>query len=140
RERVAVQVGRHITRHTGVGVLPPRATEALGLLVHGDVGEAGLGQLHGAENAGHAGTDDDESGACHRVFSFRGRSPSSERVTTQSATTEAGTPSSVESRRRASWLMMAAIEKATMRAGASTMRPAFCAVAIVCSMSPMNPS
>src|SRR5439155_23430099 len=71
---------------------------------------------------GH-GAEDLDQGGVHRFFSFRGRSPSSSRVTTKSATTEAGTPSSVARRRRASWLMRAATEKATIRAGASTTWP-----------------
>ena len=38
----------------------PGATETVVLLVDGEVGEAGLGQLHPAEDPRHPGTDDGE--------------------------------------------------------------------------------
>lgn len=60
RERVAVQVRGHVARDPGVGVLTPGAAETIRLLVDRDVGEAGLLQLDGAEDARHARTDDDD--------------------------------------------------------------------------------
>ena len=53
-ERVAVEVGRDVAADPRIGVLPPGAADALGLLVHRDVGEAGLVELDGAHDAGHS--------------------------------------------------------------------------------------
>ena len=82
-----------------------------------------LGDLVGLPLTVGDGPEDLDQCGVHR-FSFRGRRPSSKRATTKSATTEAGTPSSVASRRRASWPMRAATEKATILDGASTTSPA----------------
>ena len=57
-ERVGVEVRRHVAGEARVGVLAPRAADAVGLLVDGEVVVAGLAQLDRAEDPGHARADD----------------------------------------------------------------------------------
>ena len=57
-ERVAVEVRRDVAGDARVGVLPPGAPEAIGLLVDDQIGQAGLPQLDGAEDPGHPRPDD----------------------------------------------------------------------------------
>src|SRR3546814_10144642 len=47
------------------GVLPPGASHVVGLLEHGDVGDAGLAQLDDAGDAGHPGADDGDAKISH---------------------------------------------------------------------------
>ena len=61
RERVAVEVRRHVAREPGIRVLAPGPAEPVGLLVDDDVVVARLAQTDGGEDAGHAGTDDDDT-------------------------------------------------------------------------------
>ena len=57
RERVRIDVRRHVTCDAGIGVLAPSAANAIGLLETDDVGDAGLAQLDHREDPGHAGAD-----------------------------------------------------------------------------------
>ena len=61
REGVAVEVRGHVAGDARVGVLAPGPAEAIGLLVDREVVEAGLLQLDRAEDARHAGADDDDA-------------------------------------------------------------------------------
>src|ERR1035437_10781411 len=56
-KRVAVEMRGNVTGDPGVGVLPPRPTETIGLLVDGDVRQARFGQSDGAQDSGHPGPD-----------------------------------------------------------------------------------
>jgi len=61
RERVAVEVRRHVTGEAGIRVLAPGPAETVGLLVDDDVFEARPAQLDGGEDPGHPGPDDGEA-------------------------------------------------------------------------------
>ena len=61
RERIRVEVRRHVARDTGIGVVPPRTADPVALLVDHDVVEPGLGQLDGGQDAGHPGADHGKS-------------------------------------------------------------------------------
>ena len=61
RERVAVEVRRHVAGQAGIRVLAPGPAETVGLLVDDDVVVARLAELDGGEDAGHAGPDDGEA-------------------------------------------------------------------------------
>ena len=95
RERVAVEMGRHVAREPGVGVLAPRAAEAIRLLVDGEVGEPGFLQLDAAQDAGHARADDREPQLARFVIGVRsGAEPSEPRryaIPSRSPTTSART-------------------------------------------------
>jgi hypothetical protein len=62
-EGVAVEMGGDVAGDAGVRVLPPRPTEAIGLLVDREVVEAGLPQLDRAEDSRHPGSDNEEARA-----------------------------------------------------------------------------
>jgi hypothetical protein len=60
-KRVAVEMRGNVAGNPGIGVLSPRPTETIGLLVDGDVRQARLGQFDGAQDSCHPGPDDGDS-------------------------------------------------------------------------------
>src|SRR5262245_36858550 len=61
RERIAVEVRRHVAGEAGIRVLAPGSAETVGLLVDDDVIAARLAQPDGGEDARHPGPDDSEA-------------------------------------------------------------------------------
>ena len=76
-EGVAVEMGGDIAGQAGVGVVAPRAAEAIGLLVDGEVVEARLQQLDRGQDARHPGAYDGEAEARVRL---RRRAPERRRA------------------------------------------------------------
>ena len=58
RERVGVEMGRHVAREARIGVLTPGASDPVALLVDGEITETRLGQLDRGEDPRHPGPDD----------------------------------------------------------------------------------
>jgi len=76
-ERVAVEVGGNVTRDPRICILPPSATQSIGLLVDREIIEAGRPELDRRQDAGHAGPKDCEAqglsfpGSLHQRFLSR---------------------------------------------------------------------
>ena len=60
-ERIAVEVRRNVAGEAGIGVLPPRPPEPVGLLVQGEVGDPRLAQLDGGQDPRHPPADDGDT-------------------------------------------------------------------------------
>jgi hypothetical protein len=62
-ERIGVDVGGHVAGDPGIRVLAPGAAQPVGLLVDGEVAQAGLLQPDPGQDARHAAADDRQSHA-----------------------------------------------------------------------------
>ncbi len=66
RERIGIQMGRHVTCQPRIAVLVPGSPDPVRLLEHRELVEPGLLQLDGAEDPRHPGPDHSESHARRR--------------------------------------------------------------------------